>query len=76
MDVSGIAKLIIFAGLAIAGAGVLLLLLGKIGLPFGELPGDVKVEGKRLSVWFPVVTCIVLSVIVTIVLNIVLRFFR
>lgn len=67
-----LAKLLIIGGLAMAGFGVLLLLLGNIP-GFGRLPGDIHIQGKNSSFYFPVVTCLVLSVLLTIILNL---FFR
>ncbi len=63
--------------------GIILLLVGggiylsaRFGLPLGRLPGDIHVEGKNGSFYFPVVTCILLSAVLTVILNIVIRLFR
>jgi hypothetical protein len=63
--------------------GVILILLGggvylaaKFGIPFGRLPGDIRIEGKNGSFYFPVVSSILLSIILTIVLNVIARLFR
>jgi hypothetical protein len=63
--------------------GVILILLGggvyfaaKLGIPFGRLPGDIRIEGKNGSFYFPVVTSLLLSIILTIVLNLIARFLR
>jgi len=72
MGFSGIGKALIIAGLVIFVAGVLVLYGPKI--PFlGKLPGDIRIQGQNGGFYFPVVTCIVISVIATIVLNL---FFR
>ena len=42
----------------------------------GHLPGDIHYEGKNASFHFPMVTCIVLSIILTVLLNLVLRLFK
>jgi len=39
-------------------------------LPFGRLPGDIFFEGSKLSIFFPIVSCIVISILVTLVVNI------
>jgi len=70
------AKLIIAAGLLLILGGCILLLLGKLGIHLGQLPGDVHVEGERSSFHFPVVTCIVLSIVFTILLNLLARFWK
>lgn len=64
------------AGLGLAAAGALLYLLGRIGLPLGILPGDINVQGERSSFHFPFVTCIIVSVVLTIVLNLLARFLQ
>ncbi len=63
--------------------GVILILLGggvylaaKVGLPLGRLPGDIRIEGKNGSVYFPIVSSIVVSLVLTILLNIIIRLFR
>ena len=58
--------------------GVLLVVVGGLAalgvrLPFGRLPGDIAIEGERGGFYFPIVTMIVISVILTIVANL---FFR
>jgi len=45
-------------------AGVVIHFGGKI-LPFGNLPGDIHVEGKHGSFYFPWVSCIVISVVLS-----------
>lgn len=63
-----LAKLLMIAGAVLFAAGLLLMFADRI--PFlGRLPGDIHVEGKGYSLYFPVVTCIVISVIATLILN-------
>ena len=57
-------KLLVVIGLLIAGAGLLVML----GLPIGRLPGDITYRRGGTTVYFPIVTCIVASVILTLVL--------
>jgi hypothetical protein len=49
-------------------------LLGRAGVP--KLPGDLVLEGKNWTLFFPIVTSIVLSIALTVVLNLVARFWR
>jgi hypothetical protein len=58
-------KLLIVAGLAIAGIGLLIFL----GVPFGRLPGDIVVRRGSFNFYFPIVTCIVLSLLATLLLS-------
>ena len=76
MDIMSLGKWLIALGLLVAGAGALLVLASRIGLPLGSLPGDVNVTGRRFSVHVPLATCIVLSLLLTLVLNLIARFMR
>ncbi len=53
--------------------GLVLILAGRINLPIGRLPGDIVVRGKNTTFYFPLMTSIVLSVILTLVLWVVNR---
>ena len=56
------ARLLILAGVVLIVAGVLL----KLGLPLGRLPGDITIRRGGGSFYFPVVTCIVISIVLSI----------
>jgi hypothetical protein len=61
-------KSLILLGLIVAGLGVILFLGGRLPLRLGRLPGDIAVQGRRGSFYFPIVTCLLLSVAFTLVL--------
>jgi hypothetical protein len=61
--------------------GVFMILIGggiyifsKFGIPLGHLPGDIYIKGENGSFYFPLTSCILISVILTIILNIIFRF--
>jgi hypothetical protein len=58
----------VLGGLLLAAAGVLLLLGSRLPVRLGRLPGDIAIEGRRGSFYFPIVTCLLLSVAMTLVL--------
>ncbi len=61
-------KLLIIAGIVLAAAGALLLLAGKI--PFlGRLPGDIVIRREHWSFYFPLTTCILVSLLLTLILS-------
>jgi hypothetical protein len=60
-------KLLVIAGALIAAVGALLLMNGHLPLRLGRLPGDIAYRGKNSSFYFPIVTCIVISAVLTIV---------
>ncbi|GHV26966.1 hypothetical protein FACS1894167_01160 [Synergistales bacterium] len=68
------AKLLMIAGCVIFAAGAVMYAASKFGLPFGKLPGDISYEGKNFKVFAPLTSMIVLSVILTIALNLITRF--
>jgi hypothetical protein len=68
-------KWLILGGLVLAAIGGLLFIGGRLPLRLGRLPGDIAIEGRRGSFYFPVVTCILLSVVFTLVMWLV-SFFR
>jgi len=74
MDLSSIARWVILAGVAIIIIGIGLLLVGRFDLPLGRLPGDIHIERGGFSFFIPLATSILLSLLLTIALNILLRF--
>lgn len=68
-----LAKILIVAGLGLAALGVLVLVADKLGVRLFQLPGDVVWRGKNTTVYFPIVTSIVLSVLLTLVLSLFTR---
>lgn len=58
-------RLLIYAGVILIVLGAIVLLLHRLHLPFGRLPGDLVWRGKHTTIYFPWVTCLVLSVVVT-----------
>jgi hypothetical protein len=68
-----VGRLLIFAGLVLHCLGAAFVALEKLNLPLGRLPGDVVWRGKRTSFYFPVVTCLLLSLVGSLILWIVGR---
>ncbi len=63
-----IAKLLIIAGIVIAVIGAFLFLFRSSGIPFlGKLPGDIFVQKKNYTFYFPLTTGILLSTIVSLI---------
>jgi Protein of unknown function (DUF2905) len=67
-------RLLIVVGLGIVALGLFFVLGAKLGLPRpGRLPGDIVWRGKNSTFYFPVVTCIVVSVLLTLVFSLINR---
>ena len=60
-------KLLIVLGGALILGGIVLLLVGRLHLPLGRLPGDIIYRGKNTTFYFPLATSILLSVLLTLV---------
>ena len=71
---SGLGRLLIGLGFILVVAGAAVLLLGKIGVPLGRLPGDISYRGKNVRVYFPLGTSILLSVLLSLALYWISRF--
>jgi hypothetical protein len=74
--VTGFGRLLIIFGAIIIAIGFIVILAGKANLPLGRLPGDITYRGKNTTVYFPLVTCIVLSIVLSLIMWLVGRFSR
>jgi len=61
-------KFLVFAGIVLVAAG-LFFMFGSKFLPLGRLPGDITIRRENFSFYFPIVTCIVISILLTLILN-------
>ena len=68
-----IARFLVIGGIILILIGGGVYLATKFGIPLGRLPGDIRIEGENGSFYFPLATSILLSVILTIVLNLISR---
>jgi uncharacterized membrane protein YidH (DUF202 family) len=71
MDLSGMGRILLLLAVVIAVVGVLLILAGRGVLP--RLPGDIAIERGNSRFYFPLGTSILLSVVLTVLLNLFLR---
>lgn len=62
-----VSKWLIMVGVALITVGLLWQVAGRY-LPLGRLPGDIVIERENFRFYFPIVTCVVLSLLVTLVL--------
>jgi hypothetical protein len=74
--VSDIGRWLVLVGGLVVLAGLVVMLLGKTGLPLGRLPGDIVYRGKNTVFYFPLATSILLSVALSLILYVVSRFRR
>jgi hypothetical protein len=60
-------RLLITAGVVLIVIGVIVILGERTGIRFGRLPGDIRIEGRRGGFYFPIVTCLLLSVVLSLI---------
>lgn len=69
-------KFLLVIGIVIVGVGAALMFGLKLPFRLGRLPGDIVVQGRNSSFYFPIVTCIIVSVVFTLLMWIVSYFRR
>lgn len=74
METIGRTLMIFGVVLFLIGGGVYL--VSRFGLPLGRLPGDIRIERDHFSFYFPIASSIVISVLLTVLLNLLARFWR
>ena len=68
-----IARFLVIGGIILILIGGGVYLAAKFGIPLGRLPGDIRIEGENGSFYFPITTSILVSVVLTILLNLIGR---
>jgi hypothetical protein len=58
-------RLLIVTGLLLVAAGLLWPWIGRLGL--GQLPGDIAIKGEHGSFYFPIVSCLVISAVISLI---------
>lgn len=61
-------RLLITMGLVLVAAGVVVLLLDRLPIRLGRLPGDIYLHGKNSTFYFPIVTCLLISAVLSLVM--------
>jgi hypothetical protein len=75
MESENVGRMLLLVGLGLAAVGLLFLLGARIPF-FGRLPGDISFRWGGGSFFFPIVTCLVLSVVLSLGLNLLPRLFN
>ncbi len=75
-NMESLARTLMIGGVVLFLIGGGIFLASKFGIPFGRLPGDIRIEGENGSFYFPVTSSILVSVILTIVLNLISSFLK
>jgi hypothetical protein len=64
----GLGRLLITVGVVLVALGLLVTFAGRLPLRIGRLPGDIYIQGKNGSFYFPLTTCILASVLFSLIL--------
>jgi hypothetical protein len=68
-----LSRILLLLGVIFLLAGGLLYIAARFNLPFGRLPGDIRLQGENYSVYLPIASSILISVLLTVLLNIIYR---
>jgi hypothetical protein len=71
-----IGRFLMIGGAILFVMGGLVFLASRFGIPFGHLPGDIRIEGKNTTFYFPLASSILISILLTVILNIIFRLWR
>ncbi len=69
-----LARYLMIGGIVLFLVGGGVFLAAKFGIPLGRLPGDIRIEGENGSFYFPITSSILVSILLTIIFNIISRF--
>lgn len=71
-----LARILVVMGLVLLVAGGIVYIAGRMGITFGRLPGDIRIEGSSMTCVIALGTSILLSILLTIALNIFVRLMK
>ena len=75
MEITNLGKVLLIIGGMIVLAGLVMLILGKTGF-IGKLPGDILIQKGNFTFYFPLVTFLIVSLLFTVILNMIIRVFK
>lgn len=76
MDLRNLGRILLLTGVVSVAAGAFFYFGGKLPFRLGKLPGDVSYKSEHTSFYFPIVTCIVLSAVLSLIFWLINRFRR
>jgi Protein of unknown function (DUF2905) len=68
-----LARILVILGVILIAVGGLVYLAARLNLPLGRLPGDIRIQTGNVTCMFPLATMILLSILLTIGLNLIIR---
>ena len=71
-----IGRFLMIGGIILFVVGGLVFLASKFGVPFGRLPGDIRIQRDGFSFYFPLASSILISIVLTVIINVIIRFLK
>jgi Protein of unknown function (DUF2905) len=71
-----IARYLMLGGIILFLIGGGVYLAAKFGVPLGRLPGDIHIQNGNFTFYFPLVSSVLISIVLTILLNVIIRLFH
>jgi len=71
-----LAKILIFSGIILVIAGLIMYFAGDKLAWLGHLPGDIRIEKENIKIYFPITTLIILSVLISLIIFIIKKLFQ
>lgn len=62
-----VGRLLIYAGIVLVIVGILVVLGDRLPIRFGRLPGDIVIRGRNTTFYFPIMTCLIVSLVLTLI---------
>jgi hypothetical protein len=75
-QMESISRYLMLGGIILFLIGAGIFLAAKFGLPLGRLPGDIRIQGENGSFYFPIATSLLVSAILTVVLNVIVKLIK
>ena len=76
MNLYTLARLVFVLGLVLIVVSGLIYLAARLGISLGRLPGDIRLQSGNVTCFFPLATMILLSIVLTVILNVIVRLFN
>lgn len=76
MNMVSLARVLVTAGVLLLAAGGLVYLAARFGWQLGRLPGDIRIEREGFALYIPLTTFLIISLLLTVLLNLLGRLFR
>lgn len=72
MELSQLARVVALLGLVLLVVAGILYLLGRLDIPLGNLPGDIKIKRGNFTCAVPILSSLIISIVLTVIINLVL----